>query len=1355
MTIITRFYKSPALLPGASNVLWKKLAKQLEISKLQDLKTEICFNVAVNGDYLSGDEQKKIQWILGTPFEEFSLLTKSIIVEDGQEPDGLLIEIGPRLNFSTAWSTNAVSICQSAGINHVTRIERSIRYLINVADKDGIRASISPKEEKLLVAVLHDRMTECRYHEPISSFEIKAKPEEVFEIDVIGEGKVALEKANKELGLAFDAWDLDFYTNMFIEKVKRNPTSVELFDLAQSNSEHSRHWFFKGKMVIDGEEKDHSLFKMVMSTQATSNDNNVIKFSDNSSAIKGHKVKVLKPANPGSASVMEESEPLRHIIFTAETHNFPTGVAPFPGATTGTGGRIRDVQAAGKGARVVAGTAGYCFGNLNIPGYDLPWEDKNMVYPSNMAPALSVAVEASNGASDYGNKFGEPVLTGFSRSFGMMLSESDRREWVKPIMFSGGIGMLESMHATKDEAEKGMKIVKLGGPIYRIGVGGGAASSIQVQGDNTEKLDFEAVQRGDAEMEQKLNRVIRACIEMGDTNPICSIHDQGAGGNGNVLKEICEPAGALIKAKEFQLGDPTINTLELWGAEYQESNAILIRSEDQEKLKDICDREKCPAVFVGDITGDGKIRLEVEKKVEAGEGDAEPPSKKRTALTYPVDLQLEWVLGKMPQKVFKYDRCKPKLKQLTLPDGLTVRCALNRVLRLPSVASKRFLTNKVDRAVTGLIAQQQCVGPLHTPLADVAVTALSHFETVGSATAIGEQPIKGLVDPGCGARMSVGEALTNLVFARVSDLKDVKCSGNWMWPAKLPGEGAALYDACEAMCEVMGKLGVAVDGGKDSLSMAARIGSETVKAPGALVVSVYVACPDITATVTPDLKCPDSKGTLLWVSFGKRHNRLGGSALAQCYNQLGQSSPDLDEPETFVRAFNTTQNLIKDGKISTGHDISDGGIVTTLLEMAFAGNCGIDVKLSETDVTAIDILFAEELGLVLEVTANASEDICRQFSDNNVPCSLIGHSSGSGQGSMVVISVNEKEVLNEKMTVLRDVWEETSFQLEKLQANPECVEVEQRNLANRTAPPFKLTFDPVATNLNSVKNGCSKDGMKPKVAVIREEGSNGDREMSSTLHMAGFETWDINMQDLACGKVALDQFRGVVFVGGFSFADVCGSAKGWAATILFNPAVRAQFDAFRARKDTFSLGVCNGCQLMGLLGWVAPDVTKELTTDAASAQQGVHLAHNLSERFESRFVAVKINESPALMLKGMEGSVLGVWTQHGEGHMKFSNKETKDTVLSENLAPVRFVDDKGEVTTEYPLNPNGSPNGIAAICSADGRHLAIMPHPERTTLTWQWPWMPQDWRETLQASPWMKMFQNACSWCLETSEADR
>ncbi|XP_078683172.1 phosphoribosylformylglycinamidine synthase-like [Branchiostoma floridae x Branchiostoma belcheri] len=1344
---ITRYYQTPALNPGAHEVTCKKLRTILGSKKIGPVTTENCLNICVDdGKDLTAEEQKKLLWVITTPFEGEKTSRESFLGRDGEK--GLLIEIGPRLNFSTAFSTNAVSICHAVGLKQISRIEVFHRFLIQSADDSP---PITAEEERGMLAALHDRMTECRYTEPVSSFELDVKPDPWYEVDVMSGGKEALMKANTELGLAFDDWDLEYYTKMFRDQLGRNPTSVECFDLAQSNSEHSRHWFFKGKMVIDGKEHEDSLFKMVMKTQEHSNDNNVIKFSDNSSAIQGYQVPVLQPGQTSVSSSFQDRSALRHVIFTAETHNFPTGVAPFPGATTGTGGRIRDVQAAGQGAHVVAGTAGYSFGNLSIQGYDLPWEDKSFEYPSNMASPVDICIEASNGASDYGNKFGEPVLAGFARSFGMRLADGKRKEWVKPIMFSGGLGQLEGCHITKDQPAVGMEVVKLGGPVYRIGVGGGAASSV-IAGENKEELDFGAVQRGDAEMEQKLNRVIRACIEMTEKNPIRSIHDQGAGGNGNVLKEIVEPAGAVIRTSEFQLGDPTISVMELWGAEYQESNAVLVRSADAGTLRDICTREKCPVAFVGEVTGDGKIVLEESEADCPGD---EKPAKRQRGGRRPVDLDLECVLGSMPRKTFNFDTIAPNLTPLSLPDGLGIREALERVLRLPSVASKRYLTNKVDRSVTGLVAQQQCVGPLHTPLADVAVTALSHFSTVGSATAIGEQPIKGLLDPAAGARMSVGEALTNLVFARVTDLKDVKCSGNWMWPAKLPGEGAALFHACRAMCDVMQQLGVAVDGGKDSLSMAAKVGQETVKSPGTLVISVYAACPDITATVTPDLKCPGGKGALLYVDLSGGKHRLGGTALAQCYSQLGDQSPDMDQPQLLVQGFNIMQKLIEEGLLTSGHDVSDGGLVTCLLEMAFAGNYGLDVNITaDNKASPVSVLFAEELGLVLETSVEQADGVVTRFTQAGVSCQRIGHSLGEGTDAEVKIAVNGTEVLKDKMAALRDVWEETSFQLERLQTNPLCVAEEEAGLRARKAPPYKLTFDPSDTPQPqvSVNGSANSQESRPKVAVIREEGSNGDREMVSAFHMAGFQVWDVNMQDLCTGKVTLESFRGVVFVGGFSYADVMGSAKGWAATLLFNPTVRAQFSAFRARSDTFSLGICNGCQLMGLLGWVAPDhgqVIMDGSGDQSSPQQGVFLAYNVSERFESRFVTVAIEESPALMLKGMKGSTLGIWIAHGEGRMLFKNDAIRSEVEQNHLTPLRYVDDDGKPTTAYPLNPNGSPNGLAALCSPDGRHLAMMPHPERCTLTWQWPWMPQDWHQSIKTSPWLRMFQNAYVWCME------
>ncbi|KAG8433500.1 hypothetical protein GDO86_017692 [Hymenochirus boettgeri] len=837
--VVLHFYRSlqPSLetlrLPVAENI--------------DSVRTELCYNVNWTGRSPPSTQQTDIlQWLFSCPFDPQSVSDTSSLHSESSD---LLVEIGPRLNFSTAMSTNAVSICRSIGLTQVDRIECSKRYLIKFLTRP------QSNEEQNLIASLYDRMTECVYTQPVTGFEVSVRPEKVYEVDVIGQGRSALEKANNELGLAFDTWDLDYYSALF-QRVGRNPSSVECFDLAQSNSEHSRHWFFKGKLKVDGEEKEMSLFDMIMKTQDSSNPNNVIKFCDNSSAIQGREVESLFPSDPSHAGPYHLHRSTRHLIFTAETHNFPTGVAPFSGATTGTGGRIRDVQSTGRGAHVIAGTAGYCFGNLHIPGYSLPWEDPAYQYPVQFARPLEVAVEASNGASDYGNKFGEPVLAGFARSFGLRLPSGERREWVKPIMFSGGIGSMEEIHRSKESPEPGMHVVKVGGPVYRIGVGGGAASSIQVQGDNASDLDFGAVQRGDAEMEQKMNRAVRACVERREKNPVCSIHDQGAGGNGNVLKELSEPQGAVIYTKNFQLGDPTLSVLEIWGAEYQESNALLLRPSEAEFLRSVCRRERCPVDFVGRITGDGRIVL-----VNGSEADSAPDSSDRDSV--PVDLKLDWVLGKMPRKEFDLNRESPSLHPLTFPSDLTVKQALERVLRLPSVASKRYLTNKVDRSVTGLVAQQQCVGPLHTPLSDVAVVSLSYTDIVGGATAIGEQPIKGLLDPAAGARLAVAEALTNLVFAQVTDLKDVKCSGNWMWAAKLPGEGAALYDACVAMCDVMAKLGIAVDGGKDSLSMAARVGSETVKAPGSLVISVYAVCPDITATVTPDLKNPGQKGVFL------------------------------------------------------------------------------------------------------------------------------------------------------------------------------------------------------------------------------------------------------------------------------------------------------------------------------------------------------------------------------------------------------------------------------------------------------------------------------------------------------------
>jgi len=1397
---LLHFFRTPALPPGKKQALLAT-ARQSIGSDVIDIATEYCFNIETVAP-LSDEETRILTWLLAETFEPENFSKKSFLKERFEsmvpnesnhgsrgrsgfrsEPKGptaeadterpalawsdrdqegngvvsLIVEVGPRLNFTTAWSTNAVAICHACGLKKITRIERSRRYELILEkrfhDARGSsggakdRLSFEPLDSGILapfLSAIHDRMTEYLYPETLATFETGVTPEPVFVVPLIEQGPEALRKINREMGLGLDDWDIDYYYNLFVNEIGRNPTNVECFDLGQSNSEHSRHWFFKGRLIIDGKEVPHSLMDVIVHPLRANPANSVIAFKDNSSGILGYPIRTIVPDFPGSASRFRLTDVTYHIIFTAETHNFPTGVAPFPGAETGTGGRIRDVHATGRGSLVIAGTAAYCVGNLAIPGYTMPWEEPSFLYPSNLATPLQIEIEASNGASDYGNKFGEPVVQGFTRSFGLRLPNGERREWVKPIMFTGGIGQIDSRHVRKGEPEKGMCVVKIGGPAYRIGMGGGAASSM-ILGENVAELDFSAVQRGDAEMEQKVNRVIRACVELGDENPIVSIHDQGAGGNCNVVKEIIYPAGARIEIRNIQLGDRTLSVLEIWGAEYQEQDALLLRPESIDAFRALCEREKVPFAVIGEITGDGYIVVH-----DAADG------------TTPVNLELSKILGVMPRKTFHLERVPPVLAPLELPEHLTVAEALRRVLRLLSVCSKRFLTNKVDRSVTGLVAQQQCVGPLQLTLSNVAVVSQSHFGVTGAALSIGEQPIKGLIDAGTMARLSVGEALTNIVWAKVSAFEDIKCSANWMWAAKLPGEGARLYDAAVALRDILLELGIAVDGGKDSLSMAARVDvqgqTEIVKAPGTLVVSAYVSCPDVTKTVSPDLKKP-GESKLIVIDLGGGRFRLGGSALAHVYRQIGNDVPDVDDPALLKRSFRVIQRFIDEDLILAGHDRSDGGLIVTLLEMAFAGNCGIEVNMSSRASKeksggragsspcegmrrgipkgAFPMLFAEELGLVLEYLPQNEEYIAHVLRENDVPFQLIGKTTAKRE---ILIQVDGETVLQEDMEQLRALWEETSYRLERLQADVECVEEEREANFRRKGPQFFLSFEPEKEVGGSprIYEGTAARGI-PSVAILREEGSNGDREMASAFHLAGFDVWDVTMTDVLAGRVRLDDFRGIAFVGGFSYADVLDSAKGWAGVIRFNETLFEQFERFYARPDTFSLGVCNGCQLMALLGWIPwkgiPDRVQP------------RFVQNRSGRFESRFSTVRILESPSIMLRGMAGSVLGVWVAHGEGRLIFPDESIKREVLMKSLAPIRFVDDDSQVTETYPFNPNGSPDGITALCSPDGRHLAMMPHPERTFLKWQWAYMPENWKRGLRASPWLKMFQNARLWC--------
>ena len=1294
--MLLRYYRYPALQEGAATRVLNTVRQLIGPCAL-DLATELCFYLEVEGG-LSRREQARLRWLLADGSGSSRFGTTSFL-----RPGGTLLKIGPLLNFETTWSSQAVAICHRSGRSHVRRIEQFMRYRFS--------QRLTHKDEQIVYELLHDRMTQVRYDTALTTFAVHAKPEPVKRIPVLTQGLDALQKANKRLGLSMDQQDLEMYEELFVNVLKRNPTDVELFQLGQANSEHSRHHFFRGRLVIDGQQVPRTLMDIVKEPWRVNPGNSLLAFCDDSSALRGGEVLVTIPESVDRPSRFSLKRIVLHPTLTAETHNFPSGVAPFPGAETGTGGRIRDNQAVGRGGAVIAAGAAYCVGNLHIPHYDLPWEEDGWQHPAGLASPLEILIKASNGASDYGNKFGEPVICGFTRSFGMTVN-GEYRSWLKPIMYTVGAGQLADAHILKGDPEAGMLVVQIGGPAYRIGMGGGSASS-RLQGEGTAELDFSAVQRGDAEMEQRVHRFIRACTELDRDNPIVSIHDLGAGGDCNALPELVHPAGACIDLRAIPVGDRTLSALEIWGNESQERHVLLIRPESLGLVRRIAQREGTPLAVVGTVTGDGQFCL-------VDGNDSDPV----------VDLPLDRVLGALPQKTFDDDRVVKRLTPFVLPAGVTVAEALDRVLRLPSVASKDFLTVKVDRSVTGLVAQQQCVGPQHVTLCDYAVIAQSHFGTTGIAKSLGEQPIKGLISPEKMARFALAEAVLNMAGAAITQRSDIKCSANWMLAAKQPGEGAWLYDAACSLRDAFIALTGAIDGGKDSLSMAVPTRApdgttHLVKAPGELVIAAYAPMPDLNRKVTPDFKLEGN--AILVVDCGQKTFPLGGSALAQVYRQVGDDCPDVDLT-VLSQVFDAVQELVKNREIVSVHDVSDGGLLTAVLEMAFAGvvGCTIDVN-DATDPFAY--WFSEEPRLVIE--CESADRVIALCAERGIAARRIGTVGESG-GS-ITATYNGQKLLEKPVLCLRTLWHETSNRLDLGQANPDCVHEEsawKQGLA--THPQFRTSYEAVATP--AMVFGASDP---PKVAVLREEGTNGDRELAAAFIAAGFEAWDVPMRDLIDGRITLDGFRGVAFPGGFSFADVLDAGKGWASVIRFNRIAASEFERFYGREDTFSLGICNGCQLMALLGW-AP-------WKGLRSKDKPRFIRNMSDRFESRFPSVVIPESRAMMFSGMAGSILGVWVAHGEGRLNCA-QELVTKLFDERMVAMQYVDHEGHPTMAYPFNPSGTIRGIAGVCSPDGRHLALMPHPERTFLPWQWPWVPERWKP-FSVSPWLRMFQNAYDWC--------
>lgn len=1273
-----------------------------------------------------------------------------------------IVERGPKLWICSEWGSNAKAILEKCGIESVIRIEKFIR---------------GPRE---LVTQNLDEMVESIYECGISQFDnpnIKKNRTDIVSIKCeINE----LKKYSKKHKLGFTDKDVEWYHKMWEKQNRKIITELELHDLAQSNSEHSRHHIFGADMYLENESKtftlkySHSLFDLVkkpLKQLKSKYDNSTLAFCDNSSAIDGFDTKHLIRDNP-----MTEGSPYHvknvhtNILFTAETHNFPTGIAPFPGAATGIGGRIRDVQAIGRGGMFVASAAGYCVSSLGLKSIECI--EQPLYKEEYLHSGAYILIQASNGASDYGNKIGEPIIQGFTRSFGLDLSHTKpsgeggqtvrrRIEWMKPIMFTSGIGMVYSDHLYKQPPKTGMFIGRVGGPAYRIGVGGGTASSTyQVTSESGQYQS--SVQRGDPEMEQKVDRFIRACIEMREHNPIISIHDQGAGGMCNVTKEIVETdkgnKGAIIDIRKVVCGDETMTLKELWIAEYQEQNTFLCNHDNIAKLKKLALREGVPLAFVGNVTNDGIFTVHDTLSTE--------PSRPI------VEFKLN-ELKQLPKKSFVLpfvDIVSENIHTtlLCIDEKRTIKSFLYDVLKHPSVCSKRFLTNKVDRSVGGLIAQQQCVGPLHTPLADVAIIANSYFGVEGAATSIGEKPITGIVSPVKMAKMAVGEMVMNMVWAKTKGLQYIKCSGNWMWPAHENREKRRMLLAARALSDLMCEMKLSIDGGKDSLSMSSttRVSNQKVDCPPQLVISGYTAIDDITKKVTPDLK--SSGNGLLYINVHSKY-RLGGSIFVQtlCSDKSGLSGffandyPDVDDSKALVNVFETLQFLVDQEWIASGHDISDGGLITTVLEMAFAGNKGLRLNIDASDVLCTDkrfkksrwvsALFAEELGCVIEVPWKFMKKVKGYLNAKNIRHQYIGHVTND---NTIELKMDNEIVFEEKTTILRDVWENTSFHLEALQSNHSTVNEERNCLLNNKAFRNNDSYghycsDKVWQSLysdnfanvslrNSVPN-------RPRIAIIREEGSNGDREMCAAFWSAGFEPYDIMTSDMISEDSLIDlkNFNGIVFVGGFTFSDAFGAAKGWESIIKCNTRVRKQFEWFYSdyNKTRFSLGICNGCQLMCRMGWVGKPFENE---DSVPVPQS-----NKSGRFESRFVKLKVLPSNSVLLKDMEGCTLGVWVAHGEGRFGNSKSDLK-SYISPSF-PLRYIDEQQHnliYTENYPANPNGSAYGIAGAISKNGLHLAMMPHPERCVKSWQNPWYPESWQSQIDATydgksmPWAKLFKN-------------
>ncbi len=1285
-----------------------KTMRILHLYRLERPDFELCFNIGVKGN-LSQEAWNNLKWLLAPTYAPQNLGEKTFL---GSGP-GQVVEIGPLMNYETPWSSILVTLCRRFGVEGVVRVERSYRYRI-------------PREvdAKAFVDAHHDRMTQGVYPDQITSFDINVPPKPVIVLPLIEEGIGCLYQYCEEMGLSTKKWDVEFWYNFSVNILKRNPTNVEIFVNFGNNSEHSRHLFFNAKMIIDGKTMPRTLMEIVKNPLEVNPANSEVAFSDNASAIHGFQVAALIPSRPGFPSPVIPQVIWLYPTNTAETHNHPSGIDPYEGAMTGNGGQERDGKAIGQGAVIFINSSAYCTGPVFLPGWDIPGEDKAVAamahLPHHMASPLDIMIGASNGAADYCNRSGVGCGSGFVRTFGMDLPNGEFRCWLKAVIYVSGLGAVRKEHTKKDKPEPGWKIVQIGGPAFRVGFGGGSASS-HMTGEIAAGLDWDSVQRGNPEEGRKTFNVVRTCVQLGKKNPLRVVHDQGAGGVSNQANELTIPAGGRADIRKIKVGDPTMADIELLMAEYQERFGFLVRPEDLTLLQSICDRENVNMEVLGEITGDGVMVF----------FDSNDGSEPFNVPCEPFEFAKAHGV-KTVQQTYTDEHQPKNLKPLDIPPDLTFDEALRLVFRLPSVASKGWLVRKKDRVVGGRTARQQCCGPLQLAVSDATVVALSHLSLEGIAHALGEQPIKMLVSPAAGARMAVAEALTNIIMARITgvsnvgfpEIENIKCLANVMWAAKLPGEAADMYDAYLALEQIMIALGIAADGGKDSLSLATVKDGVTVKAPGQLVLNAYCTIRDIRKVLTPDIKYP-GESSLIHIPVSRGRFRLGGSALGQVLSQLGNESPDIDDIGYFKNILYLVLALHDSGLVHSGHDISDGGLGTTLVEMAMSGNCGLRVDIPETH-SAIAQLLAEEAGLVFEFRTNDWRGINELLDRFGVAGTVIAETTNERR---VQIYQGKNLVLNRTTPALIKWWEGTSDAFEAQQGNPETA-AQLALTHDRHGPTYSIPFEPRMTAPEILIRGS-----KPDVAVLREEGANSEEEMFAICHLAGLQPWDVTMTDLDSGSIKLDRFHGLIPVGGFSFMDVPTAGKGQAAVTKFNSRIWEQFQRFFfERRDTLSFAPCNGCQYVSVLGIVPgfPDLPET---------KQPRFIRNRSEKFESQWVTVKIEDSPAIMLRGMAGTQFGVWVDHGEGRLFCPDQKVFDLMVKKNLMPIRYVDDDGNPTEQYPLNPNGSPGGYTAICTEDGRHLAMMPHPERSFWTWHAGWVPLSMKDNT-ITPWLHMFQN-------------